>query len=275
MRLGYKVGAARTMLGHPRAAVERVRGRIDRRRDLRELAALRIPASDLYSPITDWATRLHAELDQPWPCSTTALFPQLWDGIVADLREFGVHVGKMSYGGWNDCDRAFGEAIWCIVAHGKPASVVETGVGHGLTSRVILEAMERNGSGHLWSVDLPSVDPALHREIGIAIPEHLRSRWTYVRGSSRERLPQLLKELGELDLFVHDSLHTRRNVCFELELAWEAMGSGGVAVVDDVNHSLGFRSFVDHADPVVWWSARHISTAAGLWAVAINSETPG
>lgn len=270
LRLGYRLGAGRTMMGHPRAAVERVRGRIDRHRDLKELAALGTPASDLYGPVTDWAPRLHAELEQPWPCSAAASFPQLWDGIVAELGEAGVHVGRMSYGGWNDCDRAFAEAIWCIVAHSRPATVVETGVGHGLTSRVILEGMARYGSGHLWSVDLPAVDPALHREMGIAIPEDLRSRWTYVPGTSRQRLPHLLSGLGQLDLFVHDSLHTRRNVSFELESAWGAMGSGGVAVVDDVNHSLGFRSFVDHANSVVWWSARHVSTAAGLWAVAIK-----
>lgn len=273
--LGYTVRAGRTLLAHPREALERVRGRLDRHRDLKELAALGTPASDLYGPVADWAPRLHAELEQPWPCSTAGSFPQLWDGIVAELQESGVHVGKMAYGGWNDCDRAFGEAIWCIVAHAKPQTAVETGVGHGLTSRLILEAMERCGSGHLWSIDLPAVDPALHRQIGIAVPGNLRSRWTYIRGTSRERLPHLLAELPELDLFVHDSLHTRRNQCFELESAWAVMGSGAVALVDDVNHSLGFRSFVEHADTVEWWSARHSSTAAGLWAVAIKAKVPG
>jgi len=33
--------------------------------------------------------------------------------------------------------------------------VIETGVARGMTSRVILEAMTVNNSGHLWRVDLP------------------------------------------------------------------------------------------------------------------------
>ena len=36
--------------------------------------------------------------------------------------------------------------------------VVETGVAHGVTSRFILEALERNGRGFLWSIDLPPLE---------------------------------------------------------------------------------------------------------------------
>ena len=76
---------------------------------------------------------------------------------MADLTSAGVRVGVASYGKWNDGDRAFGEAIWCLVQHLRPATVVETGVAHGLTSRVILEGLLCTGYGLLWSVDLPAV----------------------------------------------------------------------------------------------------------------------
>jgi hypothetical protein len=272
MRPGYAVRATRNILRHPQDGIDRVRGRVDRRRDKKELDALGIPASDFYGTVADWAPRLHAELKQPWPCQTAASFGELWDRIVSELNDAGVRVGKQSYGGWNDCDRAFAEALWCIVAHARPVTVVETGVAHGVTSRVILEGLERHGNGHLWSIDLPAVDPAFHRLIGIAIPENLRNRWTYIEGTSRQRLPQLLMEFQELDLFVHDSLHTRRNLCFELESAWAIMRPGGLAVVDDINHSLGFRAFVDTTGPATWLSARHVSTAAGLWGLAIKPQ---
>lgn len=127
----------------------------------------------------------------------------------------------------------------------------------------------------------PAVDSALHREIGIAVPEDLRHRWTYVQGTSRQRLPHLLTQLRELQLFVHDSLHTGRNLRFELESAWAAMPPGGVAVVDDIDHSLGFRNFLDQAGPRAWFTARHV-TGGGLWGVAIkaakvepSSHSPG
>ena len=262
MQLGYTVRGSRSMMLHPLQGVEHVRGRVDRRRDKRQLEALRVPTSDLYGAVTDWAARLHAALELPWPCQAAASFDQVWDSLVADLTGAGVRVGMFSYGGWNDSDRAFAEAIWCIVAHVRPARVVETGVAHGLTSRVILEGLDRNGSGHLWSVDLPAVDSALHPEIGIAVPDGLRSRWTYVQGTSRERLPHLLAEFGTIDMFVHDSLHTGRNQLFELKSAWAAMRPGGVAVVDDIDHSLAFRTFVDEASPGRWLAAGHVAGPA-------------
>jgi predicted O-methyltransferase YrrM len=279
MNLGYTVRASQVMLRHPVQGVERVRGRIDRRGDLRELAALGTPVNDFYGAIADWAPRLHALLDLPWPCPLVASFEQVWDEIVADLTNAGARIGIRSYGGWNDGDQAFGEAIWCIIRHLTPGKVVETGVAHGLTSRVVLEALERNGRGHLWSIDLPAVDSALHAEIGMAISQRLRSRWTYVPGTARQQLPRLLAELTEIDVFIHDSLHTGRNQMFELESAWSAMRDGGVAVVDDIDHSLAFKSFVDRASQRGWLAARHVSgpglaAEAGLWGLAIKGQEP-
>jgi hypothetical protein len=53
----------------------------------------------------------------------------------------------------------------------------------------------------------------------------------------------LLENLGQIDLFIHDSLHSERNVRFELDRAWPVLGPKGVIVVDDVDANWGFRSF--------------------------------
>jgi SAM-dependent methyltransferase len=279
MNLGYTVRASQVMLRHPVQGVERVRGRIDRREDMRELATLGKPVSDFYDAVADSAPRLHALLDLPWPCPALASFEQVWDRIVADLVSAGVRVGIRSYAGWNDGDKAFAEAIWCTIGHLSPGKVVETGVAHGLTSRVVLEALERNGRGHLWSIDLPAVDSALHSEIGMAISQDLRPRWTYVPGTARQQLPRLLEELTEIDVFIHDSLHTGRNQMFELESAWSAMPDGAVAVVDDIDHSLAFRTFVDRGGQRGWLAAKHVTgpglaAEAGLWGLAIKGQEP-
>jgi hypothetical protein len=270
MRLGYTTRASQTMLRHPAQGVERIRGRIERRRDQREWRELGMSAARIYGAVTDWSPRLHAELGLPWPCPALEPFDHLWDGLVAELSASGLRVGLRSYGGWNDGDRAFAEAIWCIVTHMHPGTVIETGVAHGVTSRVILEGLERNGNGHLWSIDLPAVDSALHPEIGMAVPERLRPRWTYLSGTSRQRLPDLLGSVQGLELFVHDSLHTGRNLRFELESAWDALRPGGVVIADDIDHSLGFRAFVELARPTAWLAARHV-TGAGLWGVAVKA----
>lgn len=272
MELGYVGRASWTVLSHPAEGAERIRGRFDRRRDMRELAASGGPRAERYPVAGDWAPVLHEAVGAPWPCGESEHFGKVWDATVADLATAGLRVGRASYGGWNDGDRAQAEAIWCLIAHSHPVTVVETGVAHGLTSRVILEGLNRHGQGHLWSIDLPAVDPALHHEIGVAVPDDLRSRWTYIEGTSRGRLPGLLRTLPRVDLFVHDSLHTARNMCFELDTVWPALPPDGIAVVDDIDHSLGFRHFVDQVAPQAWVAARH-ANEIGLWAVAVKAES--
>jgi hypothetical protein len=259
------------MLRHPREGVERVRGRIDTRRDKHDLRAFGSPQSEQYAVVEDWAAVLHKSIDAPWPCRESEQFGQVWEATVSSLRAAGLRVGLATYRGWNDGDRAQAEAIWCLVAHLHPEKVVETGVAHGLTSRVILEGLHRNGNGHLWSVDLPAVDPALHHEIGVAVPEDLRSRWTYVEGTSRRRLPELVRGLKQVDLFVHDSLHTTRNTCFELDTIWSALRPSGVAVVDDIHRNLGFSRFTARVAPKAWLVARHV-TGDGRWGIAIKAR---
>jgi Methyltransferase domain len=271
MQLGFTVRASYTALRHPHESVERLRGRIDTRRDMRELMALGRPQSEHYAVVEDWMPVLHKVMDVPWPCQEPEYFDKIWDATVSGLAAEGQPVGLASYRGWNDGDRAQAKAIWCMVAHMRPATVVETGVAHGLISRVILEGLHRNGSGHLWSVDLPAVDPALHHEIGMAVPENLRSRWTYVKGTSRRRLPELVRRLQRVDLFIHDSLHTTRNTCFELETVWPTLPPGGVAVVDDIHRNIGFSRFIERVAPETWVVARHV-TGDGLWGTVIKDR---
>jgi hypothetical protein len=111
---------------------------------------------------------------------------------------------------------------------------------------VILEGLERNGAGHLWSVDLPPLlERRLAEETGAAVTGELSGRWTLIRGSSRHVLPRLLDDLGRVDLFVHDSMHTTRNVTFELECVWPALAVRGVALIDDVDRNRAFGRFID------------------------------
>jgi methyltransferase family protein len=197
----------------------------------------------LYAADPDWEKRLHALLEITWPCAACASFHELWPVVVQEMLALGLQAGPESFGPWNDGDMGLTRAIWCLIHHLRPNRVVETGVAHGFTSRFILEALKRNQIGQLWSIDLPPISGDLQRQVGIAVPEHLRQRWTYIRGSSRRRLPRLLRELKQIDLFVHDSLHSERNVRFEMNQAVRTLTSKGAIVVDDVDANWGFHSF--------------------------------
>ncbi len=193
----------------------------------------------------DWERRLHTSLGIPWPCDAASEFWDLWPNIMRELEERGIRPGPESFLSWNDGDAGFTRALWCIVRHLKPRKIVETGVAHGVTSRFLLEALERNGDGHLWSIDFPPYERHLRKEIGAAVGGRYSDRWTYIQGSSRRRLPKLLSSVEGIDLFIHDSMHSERNVRFELDLAWDALNPNGITIVDDVDANYGFRSFTE------------------------------
>jgi methyltransferase family protein len=238
-RLAYVARANRAIAGHPYEGIERVLERITERRDRR-----RAPWPYVASQACE--EQVHAQIGEPWPCKEHDGFDDVWDGALAELEARGIHVGRGTFGGWDDGDPKLARVAWCLTRHLRPARVVETGVGHGLTTRVLLEALERSGRGHLWSIDLP---PLLeHRfadETGVAVPERLRKRWTLLHGSSRRRLPALLASLRQVDLFLHDSMHTTRNLRFELDRVWPALAPGGAVLIDDVDKNVATGQFVE------------------------------
>jgi predicted O-methyltransferase YrrM len=218
----------------PVGAWERYRDDRDRRREY-------AGEPPVYRPSPDWQRQLHELMGAAYPCAAAQEFAPLWQEIAAFVAGKGIRFGPESFYGWNDGDPEFCRALWCLVRHRRPSRIVEAGVAHGISSRVMLEALERNGCGELWSIDPPPVDPRLAAEIGIAVDAARRERWHLVRGTSRRVLPGLLAQLGQIDLFVHDSLHTRRNVCFEVAHAGRALCPEGLVVIDDIDTNWGFH----------------------------------
>ena len=133
----------------------------------------------------------------------------------------------------------------------EPETVVETGVAYGVSSAFILRALEENGRGALYSVDLPPLRRDYSRYWGIAVPGDLRSRWRLHRGTSASVLPRLLEKTGTIDLFVHDSLHTRRNMRHEFDAVWPHLRSGGLLLADDVERNHAFGE-LRQKDPALW-----------------------
>jgi hypothetical protein len=231
-----------------------------------EAVAVHFDRCPPYDVEEDWGPAFHRLLGLPWPCPELNACEVVWTDIRADLEAQGLAFGRYTYGGYSDADAGLGGAAWCAVRHLRPSKVVETGVARGATTRVILEALSQNGNGHLWSIDLPHLfAPEIHGETGAAIPGRKHDRWTYIRGSSRRRLPKLLAELGTVDLFVHDSLHTQRNMYFEMNRAWPKLDAGGLMLVDDV-YNQSFHSFVDEEHPAGSTVCR---SADGTWMFGI------
>jgi predicted O-methyltransferase YrrM len=136
----------------------------------------------------------------------------------------------------------------------RPDVVVETGVQSGISSALILQALEDNRGGFLYSIDLPdqnlleAIPPDRRRglESGWAVPQELRDRWGLVIGRSQDKLLPLLRQLKAIDIFIHDGEHTLENMYQEYELAWQFLKPGGLLLSDDVHLNHAFETFADN-----------------------------
>jgi predicted O-methyltransferase YrrM len=126
----------------------------------------------------------------------------------------------------------------------KPDCILETGIANGVSSAYLLLALQKNGRGRLHSVGLadPAYLPA-GREPGWFVPKWLREPWQVHIGEAREILPPLLSEVGRIDIFIHDSLHTYEHMFWEFEIAYPSLRPGGLLFADDVLWNNAFQDF--------------------------------
>jgi predicted O-methyltransferase YrrM len=129
-----------------------------------------------------------------------------------------------------------GLTIYLIVRILKPRYVVETGVAAGRSSAFILRGLYDNGEGELYSIDPDS-------NSGYAIPRHLKGRWKFINATSEEVLLGLLRKLKQIDIFLHDSLHTYKCMSFEYKSAWPFIKRGGILLSHDVSRNSAFQDF--------------------------------
>jgi predicted O-methyltransferase YrrM len=141
----------------------------------------------------------------------------------------------------------------------KPEKIVETGVANGISSAHLLLACRLNGKGHLYSIDVNNgefLPPG--KKTGWIVPDDLRNTWTLVLGDSREALPKMLAELGEVDIFIHDSLHTYDHMKFEIMLGYSHLKPGGLLLCDDANFNTAFAECVQTLQPAASRVIRNI-----------------
>ena len=140
-----------------------------------------------------------------------------------------------------------------------PGVVVETGVATGVSSSYLLLALQKNGRGVLHSIELgdprylPSGKPP-----GWIVPEWLKTRWDLRIGDSRVLLPKLLQEIGRIDIFIHDSLHTHDQMLWEYRTAYPSIRHGGLLFSDDAAWNPAFAEFCKEAGARRWQILRGV-----------------
>lgn len=168
------------------------------------------------------------------------------DGTIEAARR--EHRELTGHGRFAGLNRFSPRRYYAVIRALEPETVVETGVCNGISTLCVLEALDENDRGQLYSVDLPDEERLPEgRDPGWMIPDGLRSRWDLTVGRSEAELPAVLDRAGTVDLFCHDSLAML--LTDELELVWPRLRPEGVVVADDIYVTDDFRTWADeHAD---------------------------
>jgi len=82
-----------------------------------------------------------------------------------------------------------------------------------------------------------------------------------------------MREVGLVEVFIHDSLHTAENTVFEMEQASSALSAGGVMLVDDIDSHTGFATFAKR-HPEYQTIICPSADRDGMFGIAVNTANP-
>lgn len=111
----------------------------------------------------------------------------------------------------------------------RPNVVVETGIANGISTNVMMKALEITG-GTLHSFD---VDP---KTANVYVGN---GKWEFhlLQGNLKRTFLHKIAELGEIDYWIHDSNHGFSWQSFEYAAAIKALSTRGMLVSDDIDAS--------------------------------------
>ncbi len=123
---------------------------------------------------------------------------------------------------------------YALVRAVQPDHVIETGTQLGLGSCAIAAALIRNGHGRLTTID---IDP----EAGYLIGDPWASVVDRVTGDSVE----VLAGLTDVDMFLHDSLHTYDYETKELSAVEPNLGVDAIVLSDNAHQSSALSDWAE------------------------------
>ena len=126
---------------------------------------------------------------------------------------------------------------YALVRAVQPDHVVETGTQLGLGSSAIAAALLQNGHGRLTTIDID-------QEAGFLIEEPWESVIDRHIGSSLD----VLRELRDVDMFLHDSLHTYDYETQELAAVEPNLSADAIVLSDNAHDSSALSDWAERTD---------------------------
>ena len=141
------------------------------------------------------------------------------------------------------------ELIYFLTRLLKPKIVFETGVAAGFSSASILEALNKNSFGTLYSSDFPYFrlpNPFLF--IGVIVPDKIKKRWQLYTRGDKKNIKDIKKIIKEINLFHYDSDKSYLARKKTLASLSNYFSNNCYIVMDDIDDNTFFYDFVNSKD---------------------------
>ncbi len=159
------------------------------------------------------------------------------EGLAAWIDETSKDKNIVASENWN-AESSLCVLLYTLIVLNNFNKIIETGVANGVTTRVMMRALERTG-GTLHSFDILEESKNVYKGHGSWVFHKLEPN----RGIQKQ-LRHEVGSIGDCDMWVHDSNHGQTWQEFEYALAWSNLRDKGVLLSDDVDASpaWGFAS---------------------------------
>lgn len=254
------MGAPRRWMGAQIAALLVTRPRLTRT-IMTSVGAPRL--YELYDASASWSTSAEEALAE-----LAALDPGEARTLIDEARTALEHLeqraddSRWSYPASYRIETETALLLYAIVRLVQPHVAVETGVADGVSSALILAAMDVNGRGKLHSIDIAN-------DVGGLVTDRARWMLHVVDDRSPDACAAVMATLPTIDLFLHDGNHERAYQASEYRAAWSRLVDGGLLLSDDVDWSYAFLDFVAEVgtQPTMLMDRRKVFGALRKWEI--------
>lgn len=130
-------------------------------------------------------------------------------------------------------------SLYVLTRHYKPEKIVETGVANGVSTFFFLNALVKNNSGTLISLDITN-------KVAVLLAKEEQFNWELrIIKPTKESFREAIRATGVCDFFLHDSDHSYAWQMHEYTTLLPFIREGGLMLSDDVDSSFAFVDFVN------------------------------
>ena len=159
-----------------------------------------------------------------------------WEGEWADLADALQVPSRGEYLVEYDVEKKTARSLYLITRWRQPKVILETGIARGASSYAFLSAVNKNGVGEVFSLD---VDEAA----GELVPPELQLAWqkrVVDPKNPKTSFLSIIKDVPSIDFFFHDSNHREPWMQFEFAAVIPKLSPGAIMGGDDVDMNAAF-----------------------------------